>query len=63
CVLSGEIGRAGGADLAERVEAAIARMCPNQPRVVVGEVADDPVLRGALLTGLDAVRDEIFPQR
>lgn len=63
CVLSGEIGRAGGAELAGRVESEIARMCPNQPRVVVGEVADDPVLRGALLIGLDAARDEIFAAR
>lgn len=63
CVLSGEIARAGGADLAGRVEAGIAAMSPNQPRVVVGGVADDPVLRGALLIGLDAVRDEIFAER
>lgn len=59
-VLSGEVGQAGGADLAARVEAAIARMCPNQPRVVIGEVADDSVLRGALLSGLDAARDDVF---
>lgn len=63
CVLSGDVGRAGGTALADRVEAAIAGMCPNQPRVVVGEVADDAVLRGALLRGLDAVRDEVFAKR
>ncbi|UYM05169.1 ROK family transcriptional regulator [Solicola gregarius] len=63
CVLSGDVGRAGGAELAKRVEAAIAGMCPNQPHVVVGEVADDPVLRGALLSGLDSVRDEVFAKR
>ena len=63
CVLSGEVGRAGGAALAKRVEAQIAGMCPNQPRVVVGEVADDSVLHGALLSGLDVARDEVFAAR
>lgn len=63
CVLSGEIGRAGGAELAGRVEAEIARMCPNQPRVVVGEVTHDPVLHGAMLRGLDTARDQVFSER
>ena len=31
-----------------------------RPRVVVTEVADEPVLHGALRTALDAVRDEVF---
>lgn len=61
-VLSGEVGHAGGASLATRVEASIAQMSPNQPRVVVGSV-DEPVLRGALQSGLDAARDEVFSVR
>lgn len=61
-VLSGEVGHAGGADLAARIESAIAQMCPNQPRVVVGTV-EDPVLRGALQSGLEAARDDLFSPR
>jgi hypothetical protein len=30
------------------------------PRVVSTEVESEPVLHGALLTGLDAVREEVF---
>lgn len=62
-VLSGEVGQAGGTDLATRVESEIARMCPNQPRVTSTGVADDPVLRGAILSGLDTARDEVFSVR
>ena len=61
-VLSGEVGHAGGADLAARIESAIAQMCPNQPQVVVGTV-EDPVLRGALQSGLEAARDDLFSPR
>jgi len=30
------------------------------PKVVITEVASEPVLHGALRTALDAVRDEVF---
>jgi hypothetical protein len=30
------------------------------PKVVVTGVTEEPVLRGALLTALDTVRDEVF---
>ena len=60
CVLSGDVGSAGGAALATRVEDAIAGMCPNQPRVLPTEVGDDPVLRGALLSGLEVARDSLI---
>jgi len=63
CVLAGEIGLAGGADLAARVEAAITDMGPSRMRVVVGEVTDDAVLHGAVLTGLETARDEVFSGR
>jgi predicted NBD/HSP70 family sugar kinase len=60
CVLSGEIAQVGGAELADRVQASVARLCPNPPNVVASAVPDDPVLRGAVLLGLDTARDEVF---
>ncbi|AKU14908.1 ROK family transcriptional regulator [Luteipulveratus mongoliensis] len=60
CVLSGEIGNAGGKELARRVEAAIEEMCPNRPRVVPSELSEDAVLLGALEKGLEVARDEVF---
>jgi predicted NBD/HSP70 family sugar kinase len=62
CVLGGEIAVAGGAELAGRVETALAEMCPNPTRVVASDVDGDPVLRGTVLLGLEAARDEIFSQ-
>lgn len=59
-VLAGEVGQAGGSALAERVQHEVAAITPVSPRVVVTEVAGEPVLRGALLTALDTVRDEVF---
>jgi hypothetical protein len=59
-VLAGDVGRAGGTPLAERVQHEVAAIAPVSPRVVVSEVDEEPVLRGALLTALDAVRDEVF---
>ncbi len=58
-VLAGEVGAAGGTPLAERVQHEVAAISPVAPRVVVTGVADEPVLQGALLTALDAVRDEV----
>ncbi|HEV7965367.1 MAG TPA: ROK family transcriptional regulator [Actinoplanes sp.] len=59
-VLAGEVGQAGGVALAERVEQEVAAITLVSPRVVVSEVAIEPVLTGALQTALDAVRDEVF---
>jgi len=59
-VLAGEVGQAGGAALAERVEQEVAAITLVSPRVVVSEVAVEPVLTGALRTALDAARDEVF---
>ena len=59
-VLSGEIGAAGGTPLAERVQHEVAAITPVSPKVVVTGVTEEPVLRGALLTALDTVRDEVF---
>lgn len=59
-VLAGEIGAAGGTPLAERVQHEVAAITPVSPRVVVTGVTEQPVMRGALLTALDTVRDEVF---
>ena len=59
-VLAGDIGQAGGMALAQRVQHEVAAIAPVSPRVVGTEVPSEPVLNGALLTGLDAVREEVF---
>ncbi|HEY3503065.1 MAG TPA: ROK family transcriptional regulator [Actinocatenispora sp.] len=59
-VLAGEIGQAGGAQLAERVGREVRELAPVAPRVVTTGVAADPVLHGAVLTALDSAREEIF---
>ncbi|GIF10579.1 ROK family transcriptional regulator [Actinoplanes teichomyceticus] len=59
-VLAGEVGRAGGPALADRVEREVAAITLVSPKVVVTGVAADPVLHGALRTALDSVRDEVF---
>ncbi|HEU5109507.1 MAG TPA: ROK family transcriptional regulator [Micromonosporaceae bacterium] len=59
-VLAGEVGQAGGTALAERVQHEVAAITPVSPKVVTTEVAEEPVLHGALRTALDAVRDEVF---
>ncbi|HVK23986.1 MAG TPA: ROK family transcriptional regulator [Actinokineospora sp.] len=59
-VLAGGLGRAGGPALAERVQAAVGRICPVQPRVAVTEVDGNPVVRGALLAALEQAREDVF---
>jgi predicted NBD/HSP70 family sugar kinase len=59
-VLAGEVGLAGGVALAQRVQHEVAAIAPVSPRVVVSGGPERPVLSGALLTALDAVRDEVF---
>lgn len=59
-VLAGEVSRAGGVALAERVEREVAAITLVTPKVVITEVESEPVLHGALHTALDAVRDEVF---
>ncbi|MEU0485223.1 ROK family transcriptional regulator [Streptosporangium sp. NPDC006013] len=59
-VLSGDVGRAGGDALATRVQDAVARVCPSQPRVVVSRVRGNPVLRGALVSALQQAREQVF---
>ncbi|MGV9777803.1 ROK family protein [Streptosporangium sp. NPDC003464] len=61
-VLGGDVGRAGGSALAARVEEAVARVCPSQPRVVTTRVQGNPVLRGALVSALEQAREQVFSQ-
>ncbi|MFB6615429.1 ROK family transcriptional regulator [Streptomyces sp. NPDC085524] len=59
-VLSGAVIAAGGDPLRELLEAELAELAPSRPRLVSGEVAEGPVLRGALETALATTRDEVF---
>lgn len=59
-VLGGEVGRAGGEDLAARVEERLARMSPLPTEVRAGTVAGSAVLRGAVLSAMDAAQDALF---
>jgi predicted NBD/HSP70 family sugar kinase len=55
-VLGGDVGLAGGAALANRVAAEVARICPASPRVVPTAVTGPPVLCGAMLAAVDQAR-------
>jgi predicted NBD/HSP70 family sugar kinase len=59
-VLAGEVGRAGGPELAARVAARLAAMTPLHTEVRAGTVQGSAVLRGALLTARDAAQDALF---
>lgn len=59
-VLAGEVGLAGGQTLAERVRQEVAALTLTDRRVVAAQVAQEPVLTGALHTALGTVRDEVF---
>ncbi|MCX5432972.1 ROK family transcriptional regulator [Streptomyces sp. NBC_00257] len=61
CVLlAGEVGHAGGAALAARVEERLTRMSPLRTEVRAGRLGGAAVLRGALLAARDAAQDELF---
>ncbi|MFG2556455.1 ROK family protein [Streptomyces sp. NPDC048581] len=59
-VLGGEVGQAGGEELAGRVEERIRRMSPLATIVRPSGLGGAAVLRGALLTARDAAQDELF---
>ncbi|MFF0390214.1 ROK family transcriptional regulator [Kitasatospora sp. NPDC004615] len=59
-VLGGEIGQAGGPELAARVERQLARLSPLATEVRAGTAGGGAVLAGAVLTAGDAVRRELF---
>jgi len=62
-VLGGEVGEAGGPDLAARVEQRVRRMSPLPTEVRAGVLGGGAVLRGALLTARDRAQDELFAPR
>ena len=59
-VLGGDVGLAGGAALANRVAAEVARICPASPRVVPTAVTGPPVLCGAMLAAVDRARTDLL---
>ncbi|MGK5691843.1 ROK family transcriptional regulator [Streptomyces sp. URMC 128] len=59
-VLGGEVGRAGGEELAARVQERIARMTPLPTEVRTTTLGGGAVLRGALLTARDRAQEELF---
>ncbi|MGW5973197.1 ROK family transcriptional regulator [Streptomyces sp. NPDC055186] len=59
-VLGGEIGQAGGTELAARVQDRTARMSPLATEVRASLLGGGAVLRGALLTARDRAQDELF---
>ncbi|MER6716067.1 ROK family transcriptional regulator [Streptomyces sp. NPDC006386] len=62
-VLGGEVGRAGGEELAARVRERIARMTPLPTEVRPTTLGGGAVLRGALLTARERAQDELFAPR
>ncbi|MHC3470312.1 ROK family transcriptional regulator [Streptomyces sp. 7R007] len=59
-VLSGASLTAGGEVLRALVQAELEELAASRPRLVVGDVREHPVLRGALESALAATRDEVF---
>src|SRR5450755_3719661 len=59
-VLGGDVGLQGGAALADRVAAEVARICPARPRVVPTAVTGPPVLCGAMLAAVDQARADLL---
>ncbi|MEU3277836.1 ROK family transcriptional regulator [Streptomyces antibioticus] len=59
-VLSGTALTAGGETLRALVEAELADLAASRPKLVLGDVTEHPVLRGALESALAATRDEVF---
>ena len=59
-VLSGDVGLAGGTELASRVASDVGRFCPARPDVVPTAVPGWPVLRGAILAAVAQARSELL---
>ncbi|MFI8896011.1 ROK family transcriptional regulator [Streptomyces paradoxus] len=59
-VLGGEVGQAGGEELASRVRDRIARMTPLPTEVRATTLGGGAVLRGALLTARDRAQEDLF---
>ncbi|WP_405836797.1 ROK family transcriptional regulator [Streptomyces platensis] len=59
-VLGGEVGRGGGAELADRVTGHLARLSPLRTDVRAGAVGGRAVLLGAVLAARDAAQNDLF---
>ncbi|MBO1334038.1 ROK family transcriptional regulator [Streptomyces sp. VRA16 Mangrove soil] len=59
-VLSGQVAQAGGDALRERVERELTGLALPRPLLRISELADDPILTGALRTALTQARDTVF---
>ncbi|MFI9616298.1 ROK family protein [Streptomyces sp. NPDC052023] len=59
-VLSGTSLTCGGETLRALVQAELAELAAARPRLVLGDVREHPVLRGALESALATTRDEVF---
>ncbi|WP_330349771.1 ROK family transcriptional regulator [Streptomyces sp. NBC_00582] len=59
-VLSGASLTAGGEVLRALVQAELEELAASRPKLVLGDVTERPVLRGALESALAATRDEVF---
>ncbi|KUN82131.1 ROK family transcriptional regulator [Streptomyces griseoruber] len=59
-VLSGASLTAGGEVLRALVQAELEELAASRPQLVLGDVTERPVLRGALESALAATRDEVF---
>ena len=60
-VLGGDIGRAGGAELAERVAEELTGLSPLRTEVRPSTVSGNVVIQGGVLVASDAVRSDLFP--
>ncbi|MET7656648.1 MULTISPECIES: ROK family transcriptional regulator [unclassified Streptomyces] len=59
-VLSGASLTAGGEVLRALVQDELEELAPSRPKLVMSDVTERPVLRGALESALAATRDEVF---
>ncbi|TWV36116.1 ROK family transcriptional regulator [Streptomyces misionensis] len=59
-VLSGSALTAGGEVLRALVQAELEELAAARPRLVLGDIREHPVLRGALEAALATTRDEVF---
>ncbi|MCP3817005.1 ROK family transcriptional regulator [Streptomyces sp. A3M-1-3] len=59
-VLGGEVGHAGGEDLAARVATRLTALSPLRTEVRAGTLGGAAVLRGALLAAQEAAQEELF---
>ncbi|WP_055490052.1 ROK family transcriptional regulator [Streptomyces sp. TP-A0356] len=59
-VLSGASLTAGGEPLRSLLQAELEELAASRPRLVIGDVREHPVVRGALESALATTRDEVF---